>query len=545
MSAEQASQITGSGIDADRFAFSDDGPWLVDVLELRWLHDLQRVRAATRAEVPELCRRRVVPPVRRFLEAAWRVGGALVLWALLERRQGGEASRAALSRRLRIAFEKLGPAYIKLGQIVSSARGLFPDELVEEFKRCRDQVPAVPFDRVRPHVEAELGARIEDVFSEFDREPLAAASIAQVHRATLRSGEEVVVKVQRPGVAALVRQDIAAMAWIAPVLVGRIPVAALANPPALVELFAETVVEELDFRLEAENMLDVAAVLRDAGQTIIVVPRPHPELVTPRLLVMERLRGFDYEDLESLSANGIDTAELLHGMLVTFLEGAMIYGVFHGDLHGGNLFIMPDGRVALLDFGMTGRMREKERRAFMRLLMTGAVNDMRGQLEAFRDIGALPEDADLDALITLLKIDQPVRDPTKMSGEELAAEIQEVLKGLLKQGARLPKHLVLYVKGMLFFDGAVATLAPDLNMFAQISRIYGYFATHHADTIATQIGFDPSKNTVDLSGARQALGLEGEVESLTHRELQQRRQEIQKKLEDEVGSPTELLSTGD
>jgi ubiquinone biosynthesis protein len=252
---------------------------------------------------------------------------------------------------------------------------------------------------------------------------------------------------------------------------------------------------------------------------------------------MERLSGMGYDDLEGMREAGIDTAELLHGMLVTFLEGAMIYGVFHGDLHGGNLFVMPDGRVALFDYGITGRMGEKQRHAFMRMMMTGAANDVRGQLEAFRDLGALPDDADLDALIELLKIDQPVRDPTKMSGEELAAEIQDVLKGLLAQGARLPKHLMLYVKGMLFFDGAVATLAPDLDMFAQIARIYGYFATRHADVIAAQIGFDPSKSSIDLSGARQALGLEDEVDSITHRELQQRRQTIQKKLEDEMGLP--------
>jgi len=526
----------GESVDAERYAFSDEGPWKVDVLDLEWIDGLDRVRRASRAEVPDLCRRRLLPPVGRFLTAAWQIGGAVVVWALRERRRGGEISRAGLSRRLRVAFERLGPAYIKLGQIVSSGRGLFPDELVEEFKRCRDQVPPERFEVVRPLIEQELGAPIDAVFSELDEEPLAAASIAQVHRATLVSGEEVVVKVQRPDVARRVRADIAAMAWIAPWLVGRIPVAALANPPALVELFAETIVEELDFRLEAENMLDVASVLHDAGQTLIVVPRPHPALVTPRVLVMERLSGFGYDDLEGMRAAGIDTAELLHGMLVTFLEGAMIYGVFHGDLHGGNMFVMPDGRVALFDYGITGRMGEKERHAFMRMMMTGAANDVRGQLEAFRDIGALPPDADLDELITLLKIDQPVQDPTKMSGEELAAEIQDVLKGLLAQGARMPKHLMLYVKGMLFFDGAVATLAPDLNMFAQIARIYGYFATRHADVIAAQIGFDPSKNAIDLSGAKQALGLEGEIESITHRELQARRQIIQKKLEEEVGS---------
>ena len=211
----------------------------------------------------------------------------------------------------------------------------------------------------------------------------------------------------------------------------------------------------------------------------------------------------------------------------------MIYGVFHGDLHGGNLFVMPDGRVALLDFGMTGRMGDKQRRAFMRMMMTGATNDLQGQLAAFRDLGALPEDADLEALSKVLKIDEPVRDPTKMTGEELAAEVQDVLKGLLAQGARLPKHLVLYVKGMLFFDGAVALLAPDLNMFSEIARIYGYFAQNHAHVIAEQIGFDPTKNAVDLSGTRQALGLEGDVDSITHRELQERRRIVQEKLEAE------------
>ena len=136
---------------------------------------------------------------------------------------------------------------------------------MSEFKLCRDRVPAESFDTVRQVVEDELGRSLEQVFTSFDRVPLAAASIAQVHAATLRTGEQVVVKVQRPQVATLVRQDLAAMSWLAPHLVGRIPIAALANPPALVELFAETITEELDFRLEAQNMLDVARGARGAG----------------------------------------------------------------------------------------------------------------------------------------------------------------------------------------------------------------------------------------------------------------------------------------
>ena len=513
-------------------AFSEHGPWTIDPASLRWRAGIDELRARAQAEVPEIVRRRRIPPLGRFTEAALLVAAAVTLWGLRERRRGGPMSRAGLSRRLRRAFERLGPAYIKLGQIISSGQGFFPEELVEEFKLCRDSVPAEPFSTVRRVVEEDLGAPLETVFASFDERPLAAASIAQVHVARLRDGPEVVVKVQRPSVARLVRRDIEAMAWIAPLLVGRIPVAALANPPALVELFAETILEELDFRLEAENMLDIARVLHEAGQRVIVVPRPHPELVTRRVLVMERLQGLHYEDVDGMRAAGIDTAALVRSLAIALIEGVMLYGIFHGDLHGGNLFVMPDGRIALLDYGITGRMNERQRLAFLRMMMTAVVNDVRGQLVAFQELGALPEDADFDALIELLKIDQPVVDPTTMSGTQLMQEIQTALKGLLRQGARLPKPLMLYVKNLIFLDGATTRLAPDVNLFDQFSRIYGYFVEHHAERIAREIGFDPSQNVLDVEGIRRAMGLESHVSSLTQRELQQRRQLLQQRLED-------------
>lgn len=539
MSHEAAAQAAA---DLAIGAFSENGPWQVAPEALAWRDGVDALRAARQAQVPEWTRRRALPPVRRFLRAGASVGGALAAWYLLEKRRGAEASRAGLSRRLRVSFERLGSSYIKLAQIVSSGKGIFPDELVEEFKLCRDRVPAEPFSHVREVLEAELGRPIGAFFESIDERPLASASIAQVHAARLRAdvaglpgaGRDVVVKVQRPRVAQRVRQDVAAMAWIAPWLVGRIPVAALANPPALVELFAETISEELDFRLEAQNMLDVAHVLRDAGQTIIVVPRPHPTLVTRRALVMERLDGFHADDIDGMRAAGIDTSEVLRSLMIAFLEGAMIYGVFHGDLHGGNLVVMRDGRVGLFDYGMTGRMAEPQRLAFLRMMMTGAANDVRGQLAAFRDLGALDPDADLDELIRMLKIDQPVRDPTKMSSEELVVEIQQVLRGLLKNGARLPKHLMLYVKNMLFVDGAISRYSPDVNLFAEMAKIYGYFAQKHGARILRDVGFDPTRQALDLTGIRAGMGLEGEVTSLTPRELAERRETMRKKLE-EIG----------
>ncbi|HXX48877.1 MAG TPA: AarF/UbiB family protein [Myxococcota bacterium] len=499
-----------------------------------WRARIQALRAETAAKLPEMVRARGLPPLDRFAGAGLRLGAALATWAALERRRAQPLARAALSRRLRRAFEQLGPAYIKLGQIVSSGRGLFPDEVVEEFSALRDRVPPEPFSAVKAVVEEDLGRRLEDVFASFEPDSLAAASIAQVHAARLRSGEDVVVKVQRPQVARLVRADLRAMAWIAPFLVGRIPVAALANPPALVELFAETISEELDFRLEAENMLDIARLLLEAGQSVVVVPRPHPELVTRRVLVMERLQGYTIAQAAEMRAAGIDTAAVLRALLIAFLEGAMIHGVFHGDLHAGNLFVMPDGRVALLDFGMTGRMTVRQRQAFLRMMVTGFTNDMPSHLAAYRDLGALPDDADIDAIIRDLRIDKPPVDPTQLTGEELVAEIQEVLKHLLAHGARLPKHLMLYVKDLIFIDGAIGELAPDVDLFGEVGRIFAYFTLTHGERIARELG-GPSFANLDLTAFKASLGLRNDVETLTHRELLKRRETVRKRLEDAGG----------
>src|SRR5687768_5198097 len=352
--------------DVAGYAFTDVGPWVIELDQLTWRHDLDAIRVATAAEAARLLVRKRVPPVGRVARVVATLGRALLGWRRHER--GTAASRAGLSRRLRLAFERLGSTYVKLGQIVSAFEGLFPDDLVREFKRLRDQVPPERFREVRKLVEAELGGPIESIFSEFDSTPLAAASIAQVHAARLLTGEEVVVKVQRPRVRDLVRADLRALAWISPHLVGRIPVAALANPPALVELFADQVTEELDFRLEAENMLDLAHVFAATEQRTMVVPRPHPTLVTRRVLVMERMRGFAFDDVEAMHAAGVDTTAVLRAGLIACLEGAMIHGVFHGDLHGGNLLVEQSGRTVLFDFGITGRLSEAQRLAFLRML---------------------------------------------------------------------------------------------------------------------------------------------------------------------------------
>jgi len=519
-------------------SFTERGPWDLDPQNIRWLGSTQALRSQAKAEVPVLTTPRRLPPGGRVIIVTINIVKALAPWFIKKKRNkyvDRSASQADVSLRLRKAVETLGPTYIKLGQIISSGEGLFPPELVEQFKKCRDQVPAEPFSTVRQTVEQDLGARLEDVFEWFDEKELAAASIAQVHAARLLTGEDVVVKVQRPRVASLVRKDLTVMAWIAPYLVGRIPISALANPPALVELFAETIVEELDFRLEAANMLDVAAMLHDLGQEGYIVPRPHPTLVTRRVLVMERISGFNFDDVAGMKDAGIDTEAVIRTGMIAFMEGAMIHGIFHGDLHGGNLFVLQDGRTALLDFGIVARLSQERRLAFLRLMLSATTNDIMGQMTALRDLGALPMDTDLGAVIKDLRLDQATIDPTTLSGEQMVTEVQRVIKALLGYGASLPKELMLYVKNMVFLDGAISRLAPELDILGEVANISMMFAQRHGDRLGKELGVDPDAVAFDMGGVKASLGLDADVDRMTYKELQARRDLIQKRMRDHVG----------
>lgn len=529
---------SGFPADVERFSFSEESaPWIVDPIHCTWRCGIDELRARSRAMVPELVRPRRLPPSARMLAAGTHLGKAVGAWALIEKRSGGSVSRGGLAKRLRVAFQELGPTYIKLGQILSSGEGIFPEEVVEQFRLLRDRVEPESFETVRATVEEDLGRPIEAIFSRFESEPLAAASIAQVHKARLCTGETVVVKVQRPQVRDLVTKDLAIMAWLAPLVLRFVKVSWLANPPALVELFAETIVEELDFRLEAQNMLDIAEVLakhHEPGTRPIIVPRPHPKLVTRRILVMEELGGFPWGEAQAMRNAGIDTAEVLHASVVAFLEGVMLYGVFHGDLHGGNLFVRSDGKVVMLDFGITGRLDERKRVAYVQLLMGALINDPIAQVRAARDIGALPQNVDVHEVVKALGLDKPPIDPASMSPNELMAELKSLMRSLLHYGARMPKELVLMVKDMFFLDGAVATMAPDVDILERLVSIATYFTTHHGDRIAAESGIDLRETQVDLTAIRATLGAK-EGTPLTYRTIQERREEILQRFEEKEG----------
>ena len=288
-------------------------------------------------------------------------------------------------------------------------------------------------------------------------------------------------------------------------------------------------------------MLDIARVLAETEQRATIVPRPHPTLVTRRVLVMERLDGIPVGRRRSRCTRPASTPRrCCTPASSSFMEGAMLYGVFHGDLHGGNLMVQPDGRTVLMDFGITGRLDETKRMAFLMLLVGATSGDTMGQLGALRDLGAFPPDTDLDAVFRDLGLDRTI-DPTMLSADELVHELQELTKKLLAYGARAPKELMLFVKNMMFLDGAIAPpRARPRHPRARSSRCTPRSRCGTALRLAAELGIDPAiasaSSTWTRSRPRWACRRYG---ALTYREVQERRELIRQRLEENGAAPAE------
>lgn len=493
-------------------SFLDGGTWEVPS-DPEWEQGIDARRRDARALAQEWIAPRRLPPLR-VIRVAARLGFAVLGWWVRGRR--GTESSVILARRLVKAMESLGPAFVKLAQIISAGEGVFPDPLVVECKRLRDDARAEDFTTIAGRIEATLESPLSEVFASVDPSPIAAASIAQVHRAELLDGTPVVVKVRRSGIERVVERDVRALAWLAPLLIGRLPYAALANPPALVELFAETIVDELDFRIEASSMLRVARALAAQERRGIVVPRPHPTMVGADVLVQEEVHGMH---LSEVRTSDLDGASVVQSLLACVLEGALIEGVFHGDLHGGNMFVLHDGRIALIDFGITARLSETERLAFAKLITAGMSGDWREQLEALQGLGALPVDADLDVLGIELGLDRPV-DVAGLTADEMAQELQRLSRALLGSGAKLPKALMLWGKNVVFIDAAIGEIAPECDVLAVLGEVAMRFVMQHGAALAGDLGRDV---VVSHDAIRTSLGIDASVPSMTWNDMQARR----------------------
>jgi ubiquinone biosynthesis protein len=376
-----------------------------------------------------------------------------------------------LPHRVRVAFTALGPTYVKLGQLIASSPGLFPPEWADEFGSLRDRVPPFPGIEARRIIRDELATPLSRIFKEFGDEPIAAASIGQVHPATLRDGTDVVVKVQRPNLDRQVNDDVRAMKMLAAVL-ERIPYTAIASPKAVVEDFARTLEEEMDYRLEADNMERMRTILQDTGVTDARVPRVYLDLVSKKVLTMERIDGIRFNDVEAMKAAGIDTARLLHMGVQTVVEGVLLHGFFHGDLHAGNIVVLEDGTFVLFDFGIVGRLTETVRTRLAQYLIAVTTNDYESMVRALRAFGSVPPEVDLEEMAAeIQKLYRPfVKDGVVVA--QLGQLMNTMIRSMVQYKVRIPRELVLLSKQMLYLEGAARTLAPDVDLLQEQQIIY-------------------------------------------------------------------------
>ncbi|MGJ9413773.1 ABC1 kinase family protein [Aeromicrobium sp. CF4.19] len=469
---------------------------------LHWTHEAQARRATVARDAQRLASPRVWPDtIVGLLSTGLRVlttaapGAPFHLVAAVASAAGlrvepPNASAGTLARAQSLVRAG-GPAYVKLGQFIATAEGLLPQEWVQAFAWCRDEAPPLEPGVAQQVVERELGD-LTDRFSWFDAEPLAAGSIGQVHRARLLDGTEVVVKVRRPGLRARFRADIETLA-LATAAAERLHGAARsANLTGFVELFAQLSLEELDFRLEAANLVDSAAVLESLGADHMITPRPFPGMVTERVLVMEHLPGISYTRLGPVQE--VDGAELLHLGIKGVVEATIRNGVFHGDLHAGNVLIdAPSGTFSLVDFGIAGRLDARQRAGLVQYLAAWAGGDAAGQIAAMQSFGAIDHDADVTQVVAELQVELDLladRARGEVTFDQLGITLGRLLQVLARNGFRMPKDLVLFFKNLLYLSGFAASVAPEADVLAVVQEIL-------MDLLA-----DPS------TGFGQILGLE-------------------------------------
>lgn len=388
---------------------------------------------------------------------------------LPQRLIGGKPLRKELERgapeRARRALEELGPTFIKFGQIISTRPDIIPEEFIKELLKLQDSVAPIPFKDVVSVIESQFKKPVGELFSNIDETPVAAASIAQVHRATTLSGEEVVVKVQRPGIGDTIDTDITILGYIARLAVKYIPESRLYDPEGMVEEFSRTIKREMDFTLEASYTERFRQ--NFAGDPRVVVPKVLWELTGRNVLTMERIRGIKIDRLAELREAGVDTVKLAHLVVDIFFKQVFELGLFHGDLHSGNIFVISSERIALVDFGIVGRIDSAMKHYLADILISFVKGDFEGLTSVYQKMGILPETIDRAAFereyydIMLHYFGRPFK----------SVRIGELLMDYIRLAARhnvmLPRDLLLFDKCILELEGLSRLLYPDVDILKE------------------------------------------------------------------------------
>ncbi len=408
----------------------------------------------------------------------------------------GTTLRIPSPARLRAALQELGPSFIKLGQLMSTRADVFPPEYIEAFRKLQDSVPPFPFRQARQLVEEELKRPLAEVFADFDPQPLGAASVAQVHRARLHGGEEVAVKIIRPGIERIIQEDIRLMYYFAAKLEKMFDVARLLGAVNLVREFERTIFRELDMYIEAGSIEKFQGYFQDSDE--IHIPGVHWDYTTRSILVMEHVAGVKMDDVAGIVAYGIEPREIAMIGLRSFSRQLMEFGYFHADPHPANTIVMPDGRVGLVDFGITGYIDDELMRQIAHLFLGYAEHDYDMVMEALENAGLV--DARVVDLKAFRRDLKDISEPFYGRALQTIAvrEVYDQVIGLvLKHHIRMPRNLLLLLKTFVQAEALGKILNSDANIL-EVTRPY---AEH-----LVQQGYDTRKLLKNIGRETRNLG---------------------------------------
>ncbi len=387
--------------------------------------------------------------------------GRLLHWQAVEEGR----LRMDVPTRLRCTLQDLGPTFVKLGQVLATRVDLLPPAWIDELGKLQNAVPALPWDAVLPQLREDLGAEPEAVFACVEHEPLAAASLAQAHRAWLADGSAVVLKIRRPGIRDTVEADLRLLKHLAVIVEKNLPELRRYHPQRIVQQFSASLRRELDFAAECRNAERIAH--NFAGRDDIVIPRVYWQWTCERLNVQECLEGVPGRDLAAADAMGLDRVQLARTGAGLVLKMVLEDGFFHADPHPGNIFYMPDGAIGVIDFGMVGRVTEQRRFQIVRLLHGLVVHDSAAVAEVLADWTEENNDIDEVRLQESADVFVDQYRGVPLKDLRMGAMLGDVTAMLREHGLSLPADLALMIKAFLTLEGMGRQLDPDFDMASE------------------------------------------------------------------------------
>jgi ubiquinone biosynthesis protein len=382
-----------------------------------------------------------------------------------------ELSKLSIGERLRLSFEELGPTFIKLGQIMSTRPDLLPREIIHEMEKLQDAVAPFSISDVKQVIEFELGDKLENIFREFKEEPIAAASIGQVHRAKLLSGKDVVVKVQRPNIEKNIELDLGILKDLADFIDNRTKLGKLYSFSKMAEEFETTITNELDFRLEGENAETFKVNFKDEAN--VIVPDISWIHTTSRVLTMDEIKGTSLKNFEALDQLGLDKKIIARNLANSVLYQILRDGFFHGDPHPGNIMVLENNKIAFLDFGMIGQLSPHRKNQFLKMLMGITLKDSKLIIQAIVELDAISNSINMRKLgkdIDRLR-DQVLSVP--LSEIKIGEVFNEIFDLAFTYNMMIPGEFTMLAKSLITLEGLVEKLDPDLNILEIAEPIAG------------------------------------------------------------------------